>query len=333
MRTRWFWLAFIVFIVIGILTRQHWAADLPSPASVLTALQSNASSLSQTLEERSIESPSISPERLLTDLRALEFERYSPAERAQARHYLSQTLTDAGWSVQRQIFDGGVNLYAERPGTDPNAGAILVGAHYDSVERSPGIDDNATGVAVVLEVARLLGAIPTPHPLKVALFDLEEAGLLGSKAFVNEMEHGSLDGALIMEMVGYSCDVAGCQQYPDRLPIPQPSDRGDFIAVIGDQGHAQLIAAFQPSSSTFPSVFTLAIPILGPIIPDLLRSDHVPFWQTGIGAVMVTDTANFRNPHYHQPTDRVDTIDPDFLNGVAQIVVDAVTRLLNTPQS
>ncbi|HHP7246111.1 MAG TPA: M28 family peptidase [Elainellaceae cyanobacterium] len=332
MRTRWVWLAFIVFVVVSILTRQHWAADLPSPVSVIMALQSNVSSLAQNREESSIESPQIIPERLLSDLRALEFERYSPVERAQARHYISQALTDAGWSVQRQIFAGGVNLYADRPGTDPNAGAILVGAHYDSVERSPGIDDNATGVAVVLEVARLLGAIPTPHPLKVVLFDLEEAGLLGSKAFVSEMEVESIDGALIMEMVGYSCDVAGCQQYPDRLPIPQPSDRGDFIAVIGDQGHARLIDAFQQPSSTFPSVFTLAIPVLGPIIPDLLRSDHVPFWQAGIGAVMVTDTANFRNPHYHQPTDRVDTINPDFLSGVAQRVVDAVTLLLNAPQ-
>jgi hypothetical protein len=135
-------------------------------------------------------------------------------------------------------------------------------------------------------------------------------------------------------MIGFACHTAGCQKYPPVLPITPPTDVGNFLAVIGDQGHMPLINAFtNATSSALPQVLTLPVPLLGPFTPDLLRSDHAPFWQKGIGAVMVTDTANFRNPNYHQATDTVNTLDPDFFSGATQIVVNAVTSLLSTPQS
>ena len=93
---------------------------------------------------------------------------------------------------------------------------------------SPGADDNATGVASVLEVARLLGSRPTPRTLQLALFDREELGLLGSRAFVADKKHlENLQGAIVMDMVGFACHQVGCQKYPQGLPVVPPSDKGD----------------------------------------------------------------------------------------------------------
>jgi hypothetical protein len=319
---------FISGLIIG------WAlAPWPvgdDPIQKLTQIEETASSIAQSpFTGEHIKMPQVDPDRLQSDLNALAFERFTDAQRAQAREYIQQVLADAGWSVQSHDFETGVNLYAERPGTDPNAGTILLGAHYDTVPRSPGADDNASGVVVVLEAARLLRDMSTTRTLKLVFFDLEELGLLGSQAFASDDQlTDHVQGALIMEMLGYSCDQPGCQRYPQGLPIDPPSDRGDFIAVVGNQQDAQLIDAFQSTHGSLPNLVKLAIPISVPILPDLLRSDHVPFWREGIGAVMVTDTANFRNPHYHQPSDTVETLDLDFLSGTAQIVIDAVTRLL-----
>lgn len=282
--------------------------------------------------------PSVNPQRLIADVEALSFRRFTEADRSRARDYLRQSLEDAGWTVQTQAFPNGINLYAERPGTDPAAGKILLAAHYDTVERSPGADDNATAVATVLEAARLLGQQSTPRTLQLALFDLEETGLEGSIAFAEEIASDDLQGVIVLDMIGYACDEAGCQTYPP-LPITPPTDRGDFLAVIGDQGSPFLINSFlnnhfltegaeQAPPLNLPQVLTLSIPTFGRLTPDLVRSDHVPFWRKGIGAVLVTDTANFRNPHYHQPSDTLETIDRSFFVGSAQRVVNATAALL-----
>jgi len=277
--------------------------------------------------------PTVDSQRLLNDLESLTFNRYAETDRAKARRYILRALQEAGWTAQEMPFTSGthsgVNLYAERPGSEPSAGAILLGAHYDSVERSPGADDNATSVAIVLEAARVLSAA-TPRTLKLVFFDLEEIGLLGSQAFIEDpSQQDNLQGAIILDMVGYACHEVGCQSYPPMLPITPPTDRGDFLAVIGNQGHPALIDGFtQSTRPTLPQVLTLAIPTFGDFTPDLVRSDHAPFWKKGLGAVLVTDTANFRNPNYHQPTDTLETIDREFFLGSAQVIVNAVTALL-----
>jgi Zn-dependent M28 family amino/carboxypeptidase len=288
---------------------------------------------------QAIAPPLVNGQRLLADVEALSFVRFEERDRQQARQYIEQSLQAAGWQPEALPYEGGgINIYAERPGTDPAAGSILLGAHYDTVERSPGADDNATSVATVLETARLLAQQPTPRTLKLILFDQEEIGLVGSKAFVDQLNQGDerdrFKGAVILDMLGYACDTAGCQSYPSVLPIEPPTDRGNFLAVIGDQGHPELVQSFtQPTSSptaelSLPQVLTLSIPTLGEFTPDLVRSDHAPFWKKGFGAVLVTDTANFRNPHYHQPSDTAATLVPDFFTGSAQRVVNAVTTLL-----
>jgi len=338
MRKLGIWLALFFVTLIGVIAGWNWHMIQLRPQILETSFQQSPArtrsprSIAET-PAPSVEAPAINPDRVLADVEALASKRYTDAERSRTRDYIASALREAGWLPQFQVFETGVNVVAERPGTDPSAGAILVAAHYDTIERSPGADDNATGVAAVLETARLLGQLPTPRTLKLALFDLEEVGLVGSLAYAaDDSLIDNLQGAIVLEMIGYACHTAGCQHYPAGLPISPPTDRGDFLAVIGDRGHMSLIDAFhQASQPNLPQVFSLPIPLLGPLTPDLLRSDHAPFWQKGIGAVMVTDTANFRNPNYHQITDTPDNIDRPFFTGAAQLVVNATTALLSTP--
>ncbi len=281
-------------------------------------------------------------DRILQDVDRLAVVRHSEGERAQTREYLIEQLQQAGWVPQQHPFTAstpngtvtGVNILAMKPDETSHAGMLLLGAHYDTVAASPGADDNGSSVAIILELARLLSDVPSSRGVAIALFDLEEAGLLGSKAFVDaqgQERSPTIGGAIILEMMGYACYTAGCQTYPQGLPIDPPSDVGNFLAIVGDLRHPELVEAFrQPGEheSSVPPVFTLQVPTLGPMTPDLLRSDHVPFWSRGIGAVMVTDTANFRNPHYHQPSDRPETLDGSFLVGGATLVLRAIAHLL-----
>jgi Zn-dependent M28 family amino/carboxypeptidase len=277
-----------------------------------------------------VNAPTVDAKRLFAHVQALAFERHSESDRLQAREYILQALEQAGWQPYLQVFANGVNVVAERAGTDPQAGSILVAAHFDTVLGSPGADDNATGVATTLEVAQLLGSRSAPRSLRVAFFDQEERGLLGSFAYTSDDSLlNNLQGVIVPEMLGYACYQPGCQEYPVGLPFQPTTSQGDFLAAIGDQEHLPLLEAFhQPAKLGQPAVITLPIPLRGLLTPDLLRSDHAPFWQKGIGAVVITDTANFRTPHYHQPSDTPETIDQKFFAGSAQVVVNAVTTLL-----
>lgn len=278
--------------------------------------------------------PDVSSEKLLAHVRALNYRRYTENERDRTRTYLIKSLKQLGWKPERQTFAGGVNILAQRQGTDPKAGSILVAAHYDTVPTSPGADDNASGVAVVLEIARLLGSRPTLRTLQLAFFDREELGLLGSRAFVAKAKLTNLQGVIVMDMVGFACHTAGCQKYPQGLPVVPPSDKGDFLAVVGDMEHAQLLDAFQSSvPEKLPPVLKLPVPLKGMLMPDTLRSDHAPFWYQGVGAVLLTDTANLRTPHYHQPSDTPATLDKSFFTGATQIVLNATSRLLDSDRS
>ncbi|MBD2360796.1 M28 family peptidase [Anabaena minutissima FACHB-250] len=275
--------------------------------------------------------PQVSADKLLAHIQKLNFQRYTPKERSLTRTYIINELQKLGWKPKLEKFSGGVNVFAERPGTDTKTGAILVAAHYDTVAESPGSDDNASGVAVLLELARVFHSLPTPRNLQLAFFDLEEAGLLGSKAFVTQEKRlQNLQGVIVMDMVGYACYTSGCQQYPTGLPVTPPSDKGDFLVAIGDTEHLPLLKAFNNSDSrNLPDILKLPIPLKGLLTPDTLRSDHAPFWYQGIGAVLVTDTANLRTPHYHQPSDTPENIERSFFIGSAQIVVNATNNLLN----
>jgi Zn-dependent M28 family amino/carboxypeptidase len=346
-KRHWIWVVlFVLALGWGVLSSQSWQSALISDVAVKqltreavqpeqltpqTPGEIEQTELKTTAIAPAINVPKVDPQRLMGHVQALAFARHSDRDRYQAREYILQALTEAGWKPYLQVFRQGVNVVAERSGTDPQAGRILVAAHYDTVAGSPGADDNGTGVATTLEVARLLGSRSTPRGLQVVFFDQEEQGLLGSFAFAaNPSYLENLQGVIIPEMLGYACYEPGCQTYPRGLPFQPPTEQGDFLFAAGDQEHLPLLSAFQQDQLGLPAVFTLPIPLRGLMSPDFLRSDHAPFWQQGIGAVVITDTANFRTPHYHQPSDTLATLDQQFFAGAAQIVVNATATLLES---
>ncbi|MCC5641695.1 M28 family peptidase [Nostoc sp. CHAB 5824] len=336
---KWIWLMLLVLMAVAVVgSRGSTFFEQPPLPEIVERIPVETPQPQTKLKEVNI-APQVSTNKLLTHIQKLNFQRYTTTERSLTRTYITTELKKLGWKPKLENFSEGVNIFAERVGTNKAAKAILVGAHYDTIALSPGADDNASGIAVVLEVARLLGSRSTPRTLQLAFFDQEEAGLLGSQAFVSKTARlQNLGGAIIMDMVGYACYTSGCQKYPAGLPVTPPSDKGDFLAVAGDTEHLPLLSAFQnsqmlPSTAlnkqeSMPSVLTLPIPFKGLLTPDTLRSDHAPFWYQGVGAVLVTDTANLRTPYYHQPSDVPATIERSFFTGAAQIVVNATTALL-----
>jgi len=326
-----------------------WGNPIPHIVSVFfpppTALP--ASTLSQVATfDLSVEAT-----QLMSHVQALAVPAATPTQKEAARQYITEQLSQYGLTPVRQPYgsaeSGGVNIVADITGSAPGAGSIVLGAHYDNEPGSPGADDNGSGVATLLEAARIFANLDTssdatnvralPRSLKLVFFDQEElqpdgTGLLGSIAFTEDSANTSdVRGAVILDMIGYACRVPGCQTYPPQLPLSDVPDTGDFLAVLGLQNHTDLIGAFMLSGQTnWPLVITLPIPKpMLRLFPDLLRSDHAPFWDKDIPAVFVTDTANFRNPNYHTPQDTPDTLDVSFFRGSAQHVVNAIAALLS----
>lgn len=206
---------------------------------------------------------------------------------------------------------------------------ILIGAHYDAVPGTPGADDNATGMAVLLELARMFAAQPTKHPLRLVAFDMEEYGLLGSTDYAAKLkqEQQPLRLMISLEMLGYCDPTPGSQNYPSPLERFYPN-RGDFIALIGNWRTIRDLISISRSIRKVgvPSQW-LPVPNRGKIVPQTRRSDHAPFWDAGYPAMMVTDTAFMRNPNYHKPSDTIATLDLDFLTGVCQGLESGIRRL------
>ena len=289
---------------------------------------------------------------LLNHVSSISQPRATPNQKPPIRNYIIEVLANYGLSPSIQSYNhpqtgsvttGGINIISELAGSDPATGTIILGAHYDSQIGSPGADDNGSAIATLLEAARLFSAASSQSTftktLKLVFFDQEEqqpdgSGLLGSSAFTQlESNLANVQGAVILDMIGYACHVPGCQQYPESLPLQAVPETGDFLAVLGLSTHTDLLGAFIGSAQTnWPLVLSLPIPQATlRFFPDLLRSDHAPFWETDIPAVFVTDTANFRNPNYHAASDTPETLDPSFFAGSAQHVVNAVAALLSQP--
>lgn len=224
------------------------------------------------------------------------------------------------------------NLIAELPGRTPAAASkppILIGAHYDAVPGTPGADDNATGVAALLELARLLCLEPAAFPVRLVAFDMEEYGLLGSRQYATELKQQNqpLRLMLSLEMLGYCDPTPGSQQYPKGLQYFYP-DRGDFIGLIGNVATLpDLLTLSRAMGRVGMPCQWLPAGMRGMMVPATRLSDHAPFWDAGYRALMVTDTSFMRNPHYHQESDRLETLDLDFLTGVCRGLADGLRRL------
>lgn len=222
------------------------------------------------------------------------------------------------------------NLILNLPGLNQRKSApILIGAHYDAVLGTPGADDNATGVAVLLELARSFAAQPVKYPVRLVAFDLEEYGLLGSTQYAEELkqQRQPLRLMLSLEMLGYSDSTPGSQRYPAPLSRFYPNT-GNFIALVGNLTTiGDLIRLRGDIRKSGTPCELLPVPNRGLIVPQTRLSDHAPFWDRGYPAMMVTDTAFMRNPHYHQASDRIDTLDLDFLTGVCRGLEIGIRRL------
>jgi len=256
-----------------------------------------------------------------------------------AAEYLTARFSEYGWTTSGQPFralgKSYFNVVAMKwPGGRVPKSApapLLIGAHYDTVQGSPGADDNASALAVLLDAADRLRHVDVARPVWLVAFSLEEQGLLGSRAFISGIKHAgqALDGAIILECVGYASHEAGSQRTPPGVPIPVPSV-GNFLGIIGNEASRALIAAVERNARRVapatPAV-VLTVPSRGEALPDVRRSDHAAFWDEGYAAVMLTDTANFRNPHYHQPSDTLETLNLEFLTGVSDIVVGCIEDL------
>ncbi len=287
-------------------------------------------------EEDPLASPTSSPvdsKRLTADLVQFAVPRSTDSELSAARAFIGHRLMKLGFTPTINAFGSGVNIIAELPGTEPGNGVFIIAAHLDAVPRSPGADDNATGVVGLLELARLFKISPPKSDLRFIFFDAEEKGLIGSRAYVRKPRNlKGVRGAIILEMIGFTCKEPGCQAYPDGVPDFIRPPLGDFVTVIGNSERLDLMKAFAVSQNPKgPMVIALPVPQQGRGMSDTRRSDHAPFWDLGIGAVMVTDTANFRNPHYHKETDTVESLNIDFLTEVVALTHRAVSHLANLP--
>jgi Zn-dependent M28 family amino/carboxypeptidase len=242
-----------------------------------------------------------------------------PGNLESAATFITQSFESFGYVVTSQPFEVEGhpvrNIIAERRGVEEPDRILIVGAHYDTVEETPGADDNASGVAVLLELARLHAETPFKKTVRFVAFTLEESPFfrsvhMGSRVYASSLkERGDRVEAMIsLEMLGYYSNEEDSQSFPIFwLRWWHPSE-GNFITVVSNlsstdlQGHVR--DALKASMSLPVETFT------GPWwIPGVDLSDHASFWNEGYPAVMLTDTAFYRNPHYHEKTDRPETLD------------------------
>lgn len=286
----------------------------------------------------------VSPTHLEAHVRALEGVRHGQANpqalEARAR-WLEEALQAMGLPVEYQpVFFSGReyrNLIVTHKGADPALGFLLIGAHYDGIWDSPAADDNASGVAVMLEAARILSKEAFRRTIQFVAFTLEEPQtmthhfLIGSREFVSRAKrYGQrYEGVFILECVGYADQRPGSQHRPLLVRIPIP-DRGNFLGIISNRRSSKLMEAYRKvASEAVPElpVIGYRVPLGGWLAPETRASDHASFWNRSYPALMLTDTAMFRNPHYHQPTDRAETLDYEFMAAVARATIATVASL------
>ena len=285
-------------------------------------------------------------DRLRRHVAALEGIRHptaTPERHRAARDYVAAEFKALGLEVQLApfLFRGRTyhNVVAVLPGRDERRPHLLVGAHFDSTADTPGADDNASGVAVLLECARLSSA-PARQPdvgVEFVGFDLEELQTVtgryrvGSHALARERRarRETIAGALVLEMVGYRDPTPGAQVVPPFLGIDVPRT-GDFLAAVGDARSKDLLEGFVAGARTAAPGLPL-VPyrtrLRGWLLPLTRLSDNASFWDQGYPALMLTDTAFLRNPHYHGSTDTGATLDFAFMAQVTEATVGAVARL------
>jgi hypothetical protein len=279
----------------------------------------------------------VSVDRIRAHIRALEGTRHpveAPAALEEAANYIWNSLQSLGceMTVHRFKDSGRVfrNIIASRLGALYPEQRVIVLAHYDTVAASPGADDNASGVAVMLELATILKPLQFERSvlfIGVCLEENESAddshsrGRRGSRALAAYARENdwAIEGVLVLESVAYAGESV-VQKAPAGIPVKVP-EQGNFIAVLGNEESLGLVQGFASSIERYQiplPYLSLAVPGRGEHLLDSRRSDHASFWDEGYRAVMITDTTNFRSPHYHQPSDTLATLNLPFAADVCR---------------
>ncbi len=262
----------------------------------------------------------------------------TPQNLVKTQRYITSAFEGAGLSVEAEPFRYDDLLVANviariDPGGVPS-GRYLLGAHSDSVTGTVGADDNASAVAVLLETARQLADLVRQRKLAVSVtcvaFALEEPPVFStrhqaSKVHAEGMRRRGekIDGMLCLEMVGYTCKERGCQHYPFPLGFMGYPKQGDFIGIVGDYASRGLTRSLMQAFRKNPALpaIPLTVPWKGWLMPAVRLSDHAAFWDEGYRAVMITDSAFYRNPHYHLPSDTAETLDYTFMAELTRSLV------------
>lgn len=261
---------------------------------------------------------------------------YRPGNLQAAADYVYQNFTAMGYAPRRQTF-----VYMREPvsniiaGDENPGGYYILGAHYDTVAGTPGADDNASGVAVLLEVARLARNLTPPRPWAFIGFACEEppaffTPYMGSRVYAKQARRqgDKILGMLCLEMVGYYTHAPGSQSIPLVLRFMGYPTTGNFIGLVSDRRSKPLLSRLEAAikqGCRLPAV-TLAVPLGGHIMPEVRLSDHANFWDEGYPAIMLTDTAFMRNPHYHGPGDVMERLDLEAMTELTLGLVNFVQQ-------
>ena len=251
----------------------------------------------------------------------------------QAAQYIEREFQKIGWDVKEDTFEwegkSYKNIVAEKKGMTSPHRVFILGAHYDTVPGSPGADDNASAIAVLLEVARNIQTAPLDGTVRLIAFSLEEYNFVGSTHYVEKFQRGEekILGMISLEMVGFT---GPRQDYPPYLNPKYYPNVGDFIAIIGNERSKELLEkvcrSFKTHIRQLPLEF-LIVPGNGEGMEEVRLSDHSTFWDHGFTALLVTDTSFLRNPNYHLPSDSMETLDFEFMQKVAVGIYYSILEL------
>ena len=267
----------------------------------------------------------VSPDRIKNDLQKMEGIRHQSQGKElleKTRGYLREQFEQNHIEITDHTFPwsgiSGQNIIGTLNGINPFMGRYAVSGHYDTVTTTPGSDDNATGTVGMLEVMRVLSLFRFNKTMDFIGFDLEEWGLRGARSYVQNYAKNQLfDGLINFEMIGYTCRTAECEGFT----LADTS-----IYNIANPFSSQLQDAFQTAGENHVSQLKIR-KVVADSDPNFRRSDHAPFWDAGIQALFITDGANFRNPHYHQSTDRIGTLDLAFTTQIIQTTIATLVEL------
>jgi Zn-dependent M28 family amino/carboxypeptidase len=255
------------------------------------------------------------------------------------KHYIFSCLKNFVYTptLQNHDYEGKTysNIIVSIPGIQYPHETVIVGAHYDTVYGTPGADDNASAVAVLLEMCRALKSFSPGRTLKLIFFFLEEPPVfrtehMGSYVYAKEAKarNENITSMICLEMLGYYSEKKGGQTFPLPLMSLMYSSTPNFIAVVGNLSSRSLVYKLKISLKTASGIPVETLTSVS-FVPGVDFSDHRSFWKMGYPAVMITDTAFYRNPNYHTEHDTIDTLDFYTMSALLKGLIQAAKDLTN----